>query len=212
MDINPLIVDESGVVAVDARIVVERVKPTTSHYAHMAIHPYPSYLVSQWQLPDGTNMTIRPIRPEDADIEQTFVRALSEESKYFRFMDTLQELTPTMLVRFTQIDYDREMAFIGVVELEGTEVEVGVCRYISNPDGESCEFALVVADAWHHQGIGLKLMATLIDVARAKGLKRMEGEVLANNRAMLGLVERLGFAVMTSPDDPGIKQVQLSLV
>ncbi len=212
MDINPLIVDEAGVVAVDARIVVDHVKPTTSHYAHMAIHPYPTYLESNWQLPDGTTINIRPIRPEDADIEQTFVRALSEESKYFRFMDTLQELTPSMLVRFTQIDYDREMAFIAEVQQDGGELEVGVCRYISNPDGESCEFALVVADAWHHRGIGLKLMTTLIDVARSKGLKRMEGEVLAGNRAMLGLVERLGFSSKTSAEDPAIKEVVLHLV
>lgn len=207
MDINPLIVDEAGAYAVDARIVVDFPPSSASRYAHMAIHPYPTHLVTRWQLPDGTDLTIRPIRPEDAELEQVFVRGLSEESKYFRFMDSLQELSQSMLVRFTQIDYDREMALIAVLELDGQEKELGVCRYITMPDGESCEFALVVADEWQHKGIGNKLMSILFDVARAKGLKIMEGEVLAKNRSMLGLVGRLGFVVNTSEEDASIKRV-----
>jgi acetyltransferase len=115
MDINPLIVDEQGAIAVDARIVVQHYMPGPDRYAHMAIHPYPTHLVSQWQLPDGTDLIIRPIRPEDAEMEKVFVRNLSDESRYFRFMQTLQELTPVMLMRFTQIDYDREMALISVI-------------------------------------------------------------------------------------------------
>ena len=211
MDINPLIVDEHGAIAVDARIVVGFPSPSATHYAHMAIHPYPTYLMTEWQLPDGTNVTIRPIRPEDAELEQVFVRGLSEEAKYFRFMDSVQELTQQMLVRFTQIDYDREMALIAVLEQDDKEIELGVCRYIINPDGETCEFALVVGDAWQHKGIGLKLMSCLFDVARHKGLKVMEGEVLATNRSMLGLVERLGFTVRTSEEDSAIKQVKKTL-
>ncbi|TCV89024.1 bifunctional acetate--CoA ligase family protein/GNAT family N-acetyltransferase [Sulfurirhabdus autotrophica] len=207
MDINPLIVDEGGAYAVDARIVVDFPPSSASRYAHMAIHPYPAHLVTRWQLPDGTDLTIRPIRPEDAELEQVFVRGLSEESKYFRFMDSLQELSQSMLVRFTQIDYDREMALIAVLDLDGQEKELGVCRYITMPDGESCEFALVVADEWQHKGIGNKLMSTLFEVARAKGLKIMEGEVLAKNRSMLGLVGRLGFVVNTSEEDASIKRV-----
>ena len=116
MDINPLIVDEHGALAADARVVVEYRQPSADRYAHMAIYPYPTHLVSQWQLADGTDITIRPIRPEDAELEQEFVRDLSEESKYFRFMNSMQELTETMLVRFTQIDYSREMALIAVTD------------------------------------------------------------------------------------------------
>ena len=111
LDINPLIVDEYGACAVDARIIVDYLPPSADRYAHMAIHPYPTHLITHWQLADGTDLIIRPIRPEDAEIEQDFVRGLSAESKYFRFMDTLQELSQTMLVRFTQIDYDRENVF-----------------------------------------------------------------------------------------------------
>lgn len=171
----------------------------------MAICPYPTYLVKHWQLPDGTDLVIRPIRPEDAEIEQAFVRNLSEAAKYSRFMMPLKELPQAMLARFTQIDYDREMALIAVVEQDGAEIEIAVCRYIINPDGKSCEFALVVADKWQHKGVGHKLMTILMDTARAKGLAAMEGDVLTNNRAMLRLVTSLGFTVEASREDPTVR-------
>nr|WP_281722535.1 bifunctional acetate--CoA ligase family protein/GNAT family N-acetyltransferase [Nitrosomonas nitrosa] len=207
MDINPLIVDENGACAVDARMVVNYLPPSVDRYAHMAIHPYPVHLITHWQMPDGTDLTIRPIRPEDAEIEQAFVRDLSAESKYFRFMDTLQELSLPMLVRFTQIDYDREMALIAVLEEDGHEKELGVCRYVASHDGQTCEFALVVADEWQKKGIGNKLMNCLFDAARARGIKLMQGEVLATNRSMLELVRRLGFEVSTSEEDASIKWI-----
>lgn len=207
MDINPLIVDEHGACAVDARIIVDYLPPSADRYAHMAIHPYPTHLITHWQLADGTDLIIRPIRPEDAEIEQDFVRGLSAESKYFRFMDTLQELSQTMLVRFTQIDYDREMALIAVLQQDNREKELGVCRYIASADGQSCEFALVVADEWQNKGIGNKLMSCLFDAARAKGIRIMEGEVLEANHAMLELVRRLGFARTVSAEDVSIMRV-----
>ena len=211
MDINPLIVDEHGAVAVDARVVVDYYTPGPDRYAHMAIHPYPSHLVTHWQLPDGTDITIRPIRPEDAKIEDDFVRNLSDQAKYFRFMQALHELTPTMLIRFTQIDYDREMAFIAVVEQDGVEVELGVARYAINPDGYTCEFAIVVDDDWQHRGFGHKLMQSLMDAARARGLKQMVGEVLSNNVNMLKLVRKLGFETKVSEEDRGIVGVSRML-
>ena len=211
LDINPLIADENGVMALDVRIVVERLVPSLDHYAHMAIQPYPHHLASQWQLANGTNITIRPIRPEDASIEQSFVRRLSSQAKYFRFMRGLNELTQEMLVRFTQLDYHRELALIAVLEQSGEETELGVARYVTNPDGVSCEFALVVADEWQKKGIGSRLMTALMDAAHQRGLKHMEGEILATNHTMLELVERLGFTVYTSPDDPTIKLVSMSL-
>lgn len=211
MDINPLIVDEHGALAADARVMVDFAPVTSDRYAHMAIYPYPSHLITDWQLPDGTSITIRPIRPEDAKMEQDFVRGLSEEAKYFRFMNAINELSPAMLARFTQIDYDREMALIAVTQQDGRDVEVGVCRYAINPDGESCEFALVVSDKWQHRAIGHKLMAGLLDAAREKGLKTMEGEVLASNREMLKLVVTLGFTVSICEEDPAVKKVVKAL-
>jgi acetyltransferase len=132
---------------------VDNVSPTADRYDHMAIHPYPSHLISTWTVPDGTTVTIRPIKPEDAELEVEFVRRLSAETKYYRFMNTMRELPPAMVARLTQIDYDREMAFVATLEVDGVENEIGVCRYAVNPDGESCEFAVVVADDWQHRGL-----------------------------------------------------------
>jgi len=192
-------------------VVVDYAPVSVDRYAHMAIHPYPTHLVTHWQLPEGINITIRPIRPEDAEIEQEFVRNLSDEAKYFRFMSAVQELSETMLARFTQLDYDREMALIAVTEENGREVEIGVCRYIINPDGDSCEFALVVSDQWQHKALGHRLMGSLMDAARSKGLKTMEGEVLASNHNMLKLVTTLGFTISTSGEDPAIRRINKAL-
>ena len=211
LDINPLIVDEHGAIVVDARIVVGPHTPVRGRYGHMAIHPYPADLVTTWQPPQGERVTLRPIRPEDAGIEQAFVRSLSPESRHFRFMDTLRELTPMMLARFTQIDYDREMAFIATIAREGQEIEVGVCRYITNPDGSSCEYAVVVADDWQRRGLGRRMMMQLIEVARTRGLRTMIGHVLGSNRAMLDLCQSLGFVVSDSAEDPSAKRVTLTL-
>lgn len=211
LEINPLLADENGVVALDVRVVINLHSPLLDRYGHMAIHPYPEHLRSQFQLADGTDITIRPIRPEDAEIERTFVRDLSPQSKYFRFMNSLRELTPQMLVRFTQIDYDREMAFIAVTQRGNQEIEIGVSRYATNPDGETCEFALVVADDWQNKGIGTRLLGQLIDSAKAKRFRYMVGEVLTDNSPMLKLVKMLGFSVSPCVDDPGVRAVTLPL-
>jgi len=211
LDINPLIADETGAIAVDARAVLRRGPPRRDRYGHMAIHPYPTQLVTDWRPREGPRVTIRPIRPEDAEMEQAFVKGLSSESRYFRFMDTLRELTPLMLVRFTQIDYDREMAFVATVPEDGREAEVAVARYVANPDGESCEYAIVVADGWQGRGLGRRLMEQLIAVARARGLRRMVGHVLAENRGMLALAQKLGFTVGDSAEGAMVKRVTLAL-
>jgi acetyltransferase len=202
LDINPLVADEQGVFALDARIAVHEPPPGRRRYGHMAIHPYPSHLVSHFQLSDGTNLTIRPIRPEDAGIEQAFVRKLSPEAKFFRFLDSLQELSQEMLIRMTQLDYDREVAFIATVDSNGEEIEIGVARYFTNPDGQTAEFALVIADEWQRRGLGTRLMTCLIDAAREKGFKALQGEVLATNTKMISLMKRLEFITRIKTDDP----------
>ncbi len=212
LDINPLLVDEDGVMVVDARIVVKAPVTTTSHYGHMSIHPYPTELESIWQLPDGTNVTIRPIRPEDAINEQSFVTNLSAESKYFRFMQSLEQLTPLMLARFTQIDYDREMALIAEIKENSDDARIiGVVRYVGNPDHHSCEFALAVSDDFQRKGIGRHLMQRLMTVAHDRGLEVMEGEVLTSNSKMLKLMERLGFRSVHNSDEPEVVQVRRHL-
>ena len=212
LDINPLLVDEKGVIAVDARVVVAPPSTSTAHYGHMAIHPYPPELETSWQLPDGTDVSVRPIRPEDAEIEQDFVKNLSAESKYFRFMQSVAELTPLMLARFTQIDYDREMALIAVINEHTPNAHIlGVVRYVSNPDNQSCEFALTVADDWQQKGIGRHLMQRLMTVARDRGIEIMEGEVLSHNSKMLRLCEKLGFRAVHNKDEPDVVSVRRHL-
>lgn len=213
LDINPLLADENGVLAIDARITIAAVPATQERYAHMAIHPYPVDLVSRLQLHDGTVVTIRPIRPEDAALEQRFMASLSSQTKHFRFMEELKELSRDLLVRFTQLDYDRELALIAVLEAGGDkpETEIGVARYVRNPDGRTCEFALVVADAWQGKGIGTRLMQDLMQAAAARGFRELEGEVLTDNNNMLQLMQDLGFSVEAVPDDMQLKRVRKTL-
>jgi acetyltransferase len=211
MDINPLIIDEHGIVAVDARIAVDYPKPSTDPYHHLAIHPYPAHLVKKIQLNDGTDIVIRPIRPEDAEIEARFVRELSDEAKYFRFMNSLQELSQDMLVRFTQIDYHNDMALIAVRTSGSGEEQIGVARYTTNLDRTSCEFALVVSDKWQSRGIGHHLMRNLMEIARDRNLERMDGQVLSNNRKMLELVRSLNFQVSSDPNDSTVMLVEARL-
>ena len=203
LDINPLQAGENGVMAVDARIELAEPAHDTRHYSHMAIHPYPGHMARQATTRDGHELELRPIRPEDAAIEQAFVRSLSEKARYLRFMRSLDELTPEMLVRFTQIDYDREMAFIAVDHQRDREVQVGVARYTTEPDGESAEFAVVVSDAWQGRGVGSLLMEAIIDSARQAGLRELFGEVLRHNDGMLALARRHGFQreILASDDE-----------
>jgi acetyltransferase len=211
MDINPLIVDENEVVAVDARIVVAYPKPSTDPYHHLAIHPYPAHLAKTVQLNDGTDIVIRPIRPEDAEIEAQFIRDLSDEARYFRFMNSLQELSQEMLVRFTQIDYHNEMALIAVTMTDAGEEQIGVARYTTNLDKTSCEFALVVSDQWQSRGIAHHLMRNLMDVARDRDLERIQGQVLSKNSRMLDLMTSLNFSISNDPDDTAVKRVERRL-
>ena len=204
LDINPLLAGPDGVIAIDARIRIRRPSSTAGPYGHLAIAPYPKHLVEHGFLSDGTPLTIRPIRPEDAESEQAFVRSLSPEAKHFRFMQGLKELSPSMLAQFTQIDYSRELALVATIEQDGKDVQIGVARYAINPDGRTCEFAIVVGDEVQKQGIGSRLMVALINAARSQGLAVMEGLVLADNRQMLELMRDLGFAIRPVEDDAGL--------
>ena len=175
MDINPVIVDDQGAVAVDARIVVDGAAQAPGNYGHLAVLPYPTGLEREWPLNGGGLYTIRPIHPDDAEMLQTFIRSLSPESRYFRFASALPELPARMLARFTLIDYDREMALVAVSKerqtaedgsVSETEHILGVGRYVTNPDATSCEFSLVVSDQLKGQGLGSRLMLSIMEVAR----------------------------------------------
>lgn len=218
MDINPIIVDESGAVSVDARIVighaVSNAGDRSGRYHHLAILPYPARYERVWPMRGGGQYTVRPIHPDDAQMLQALVRGLSAESRYFRFISSLAELSPAMLARFTLIDYDREMALVAVFKerkadaqgvITETERIIGVSRYITNPDQTSCEFSLVVADDFSGKGLGSRLMESIMEVAREKGLSEIEGLVLAKNPAMLKLMKSLGFGEKPFHEDPDFR-------
>jgi len=224
MDINPIIVDDTGAVAVDARIVIDSAPQASSgrlsNYNHLSILPYPARYEQVWPLRGGGEYTIRPIHPDDAQMLQDLVQHLSPESRYFRFVSSMTELPPTMLARFTLIDYDREMALVAVLkdrtanqdgEITETERIVGVSRYITNPDQSSCEFSLVVADDLSGKGLGSRLMECIMDVAREKGLAEIDGLVLAHNPGMLKLMQSLGFTIKPFPEDRDFKLVTHAL-
>lgn len=212
LEINPLNIDDRGLQIADARIEIGQLPRGHAHYEHMAIHPYPSNLVQRWTLRDGTPIVVRPIKPEDAELNQAFVRRLSPETKYFRFMSAMRELSPALLAKLTQIDYDRELAFIATrLDGDGEEDQIGVCRYTTNPDRLSCEFAIVVADAYQHSGLGRRLMGLLIKTAWQRGLRVMKGEFLASNERMLRFVERIGFTLHNDPEDKSLKHGILDL-
>ncbi len=211
MDLNPLIVTERGAVVVDARIGVLPPRPAALPYDHMAIHPYPTGLRDSMTLPDGKVATIRPIRPEDAAIEGAFVHGLSEQSKFLRFMFGLRDLTPAMLSRFTQIDYDRELALIAVIDTPQGEQQIGVVRYTTLPDEETCEFAIVVGDDWQGKGLARRMFTRLIEAARERRLKVMTGFTLRENTRMIELSRSLGFDTRADPEDPELVQMTLQL-
>jgi acetyltransferase len=212
IDINPVIVTARGAIAVDARIGVMPVPQPQRLYRHMAIHPYPSALEFPFELPDGQQAKIRAIRPEDAELERDFVHRLSEHSRFLRFMFGLQDLSPAMLSRFTQIDYDRELALIVVLRLpDGVEQQIGVARYIMLPDEESCEFAIVVSDEWQGKGVARRLFQCLIDIARDRRIKLMTGITLRENTRMIDLSRSLGFATGSDTDEPELVRMTLAL-
>lgn len=158
---------------------------------------YPQQLIRELVLRDGTPITIRPIRPDDADIEQAFVRGLSEESRYNRFMTTIDELPPKKLAFFTEVDYQRHLALIATIVRDGQEQEIGVARYVASETAGECEFAVTVADDWQGKGLAGLLMRELMEAARDRGFKAIDGLVFATNQRMLDLARKLGFEVET---------------
>jgi len=163
----------------------------------------PAYLLSSsFKSKNGVWLTSRPIQPEDAERERAFIKNLSPETRYRRFMSTLNEIPSSQLHHFTHIDYHHTMAFIALLKKTGEEI--GVCRYAANPTEktpDACEFAIVVTDGWQGQGIGRHLMTRLIAAAKEQGFMRMTGDFLANNTRMLNFVSRLGFKLSTHPED-----------
>jgi acetyltransferase len=188
LDINPLLADSESVIALDARIVVR--KPSgQERAARFAIQPYPVELETEIVDRDGRKHAIRPIRPEDEPLLQAFSRRMTPEDVRMRFFGPVREMTHELAARLTQIDYDREMAFL---LLDGNEL-LGVGRLAADPDFEQAEFALIVASDRQGHGYGTLLLEHVMRYAKTRGIKRVVGHVLRENHKMLELTKRLGF-------------------
>lgn len=164
------------------------------------IEHYPTRWIDVWHLPGGRRVTVRPVLPQDAELEQAMVRALSPASRYQRFFVPIRELPEGWLERLTQIDYHRQQAFIVETFVGDQALAVAEARYVVDASGEQAEFAVVVADDWRHLGLARRLLQRLVDSAAGAGLQRLVGDVLATNHAMLALARSLGFQVQRHPD------------
>ena len=193
LDINPLWADSEGVLALDARIVLSKPGEGRAGASHFAIAPYPAELVQrmQWQ---GRPLVVRPIRPEDGPQHRAFIEQLAPEDLRLRFFSSRRDLPRSELGRLTQIDYEREMAFIAEREEAGGRREtLGVARAVCDPDNIEAEFAVIVRSDLKGQGLGHLLMQALVRHLTARGTQRMVGYVLRENAAMRELARSLGF-------------------
>jgi acetyltransferase len=193
LDMNPVIIKDGSPWAVDARVVVRPSDAPSPQ--HLAISPYPEQYESSETTKAGVNVFIRPIKPEDAPLLLDLFDSMSMRSRYYRFFSPKKSLSREMLVRLTQVDYDRHVALVALKREKDEERMLGVCRLISDPDRYRADFSVAVADNWQGKGIGRKLLEKLLAVAAEYGIKRVHGEVLAENRHMLDLVRKLGFEV-----------------
>jgi acetyltransferase len=192
LDINPLLADDEGVLALDARIRIDL--SDAGARPRLAIRPYPEHLEEQAVLADGSAILLRPIRPEDEPAHREFFEALSPEDVRTRFFGLLREMTHSSLARYTVIDYDREMAFIATeIGNGGPPPTLGVVRTISDPDNTRAEFAIIVRSSEKGRGLGRLLLEKMIRYCRDRGMEEIVGQVLPDNRPMLELARSLGF-------------------
>jgi acetyltransferase len=201
MDINPIIISDGNAVAGDARIVLDKTPfDAAVHYPHLIITPYPTRYMTRWRLKDGTEVLLRPIRPEDEPLEFEMLSSLSDDTLRTRFFTYIKDITHDMLVRFCNIDYDREMAIVAETIRGDKRRIIGIGRLITEPDRTRGEYAVLVHDDFQGQGLGYKLMDVIIGIAQDKDLEEIYGLVLSENRTMLAVAKKLGFTVKM-PDD-----------
>ncbi len=197
LDINPLMVRDGVLTAVDARVFIAPTQVPAP--MHLIISSYPWQYESQGETVDGQPFFIRPIRPSDADLLIDHFHSLSSRSIYMRFFSPVKQLSRDMLIKLTQIDYDREIALVALMGKEQNQKIAGVCRIIVFPDKTQAEFALAISDDWQGKGIGSSLLTQCLKAARQMGIRRIIGCVLAENTQMLKLGRKLGFVIKRVP-------------
>jgi acetyltransferase len=211
IDINPLVISDGKACAVDARIIIDMsVLEGKPKFPHLVITPYPTRYITPWRLSDGTEVILRPIRPEDEPMIGEFLRTLSEETLRQRYFVNHLDISHELLVRFVNNDYDREIAIVAELDRGKKKRIIGVGRLTGAADRGLSEFAVVVHDDWQGRGLGFKLTDTIIGIAQEKGLREISGYIDAKNRRMLRVVSELGFVEEKTVDC--VTTVRLSLV
>jgi len=208
LDMNPVIVNEGRPIAADARVILRPAE--VSAPLHLVISPYPTQYEYREVVKDGLAVFIRPIKPEDAPALLDLFHTLSPTSVYYRFFSPMKSLSASMLARFTQIDYDREIALVALQEERPEGKMLGVARVIGDPDGKKAEFAVMVGDPWQGKGVGAKLLEKCLQIAKRRGIETVWGIVLRENTQMLALGRKLGFEASRT-EEPGELELTIDL-
>ncbi len=215
--IDPIYADVRGLTAGAAKILIDPTNPQHDlRHGHLAIHPYPVELEKRTTLKNGRDVFIRPIRPDDAPLISALFDTLSDQTRHWRFLHPIKMLTPQMIARFTQVDYERDLALVGLTlkdpaDPAAGELMLGVTRYVREADESRAEFAIVVTDDWQGTGLASALMSELIAHARRIGLKRLVGLVHRQNLRMLQFMRRQGFRIDRSTSEPSLQVTTLDL-
>ncbi len=196
MDLDPFAVDENGGIVLDAKIILDEkiAWKTVKPYSHLVICPYPREYETTVQMNDGRSVLLRPIRPEDEPNEAEMFQTFSAETMRFRFFGPIKDTSHEMLIRYTQIDYDREIAIIAELTESDKKIMVGVVRLIADPYNDSAEYAIVVADPWAGLGLGTLMTRYILEIAKKRGIKKVYAYVLEDNDGMLHIFKKFGFS------------------
>ena len=210
LDINPLLVTAEEVLALDARIVIDpgATEKAKGNYAHLALHPYPEEYVRTEKMQDGTEILLRPIKPEDEPLWLEMIGECSKESLYSRFRYFFHWETHEVATRYCYIDYDREIAIVAEITEEGKRHLVGVGRLIADPDHETVEYAILIVDAWQHKDLGNKITDFCLEIARKWNLKKITAQTTTDNQRMISVFQKRGFKISINAQDSTVEVVK----
>ncbi len=210
LDINPLMVTPDDAIALDARIVIDSKKDgaTIVPYAHLALHPYPEEFVRKELLQDGTEILLRPIKPEDEPLWLEMIGQCSKESLYSRFRYFFHWETHEVATRYCYIDYDREVAIVAEILEEGKKHLVGVGRLIADPDHETVEYAILIIDAWQHKDLGNMITDFCLEIARKWNLKKITAQTTTDNQRMISVFQKRGFEIIINNQDSTVEVIK----
>lgn len=202
LDINPFAIDEHGGIVLDAKVILDKsvIGKELKPYSHLVISPYPKEYISQFTLKDKKKVVLRPIKPEDEPMEAEMFTHFSKETQRHRFFRQIKDITHELLQRYTQIDYDREIAMIAELTDKKVKKMIGVVRLMADPYNETAEFAIVVADPWQKLGLGNKFTEYILKIAEERGIKKIYAKFLPDNDVMIKIFERHGFEITISEE------------